>query len=636
MALPPKALNLISSFLRPSSPPALPKHVPQTKVHGLVFSKDRPGQLFACLSSIALFVRGLDQLCVILKATTPDIYDLYQVGIARLEQHKLPYRVRFRWEDEDTFETCFAEFIEPLPSGCLVWFQVDDAIHYDVCDLTPGAQLLRDNDQVLNVHTKLWTLCTYSHPAGKTMAIPNLTPCGDSLVLFERQRGQVDWNYPFDLSGGLYRLDDLRVVLDQIGTDWTPNVLECELNRHGALMFGFHRPLSACVNVKHPLFSLVTINRVQTDFPNTPIYTTKYLDHPHQQLTQDLFTKPIDYTKYQEARTEFNSVHIESLFLLERSRVMDASVLIPARNAESSISRCLLSVIRAVEKCATSYRIQIVLVDDGSHDATAFVAQDIMDRHPHTPFRLVRRPRSFGVASCLNYGLRFIQSEVILRMDADDECLEDRFLAQLGEFQRRPRLGVLGCAAEIRNDPCTSRFAPTPTGLASNKWNMLFYCTLVHPTVAIRRVALPRREEVFPTFHAMEDYALWLEYIENGTWDLDNLQQTVGVVHFHQGTGVTGNWTERERNEQFALSLHLAQLKAPALEGISVEQWRALCTCSKQAIKTSPIGQQVTDLLAQGLGQLKEWALQSGASDDKDEACVKADYEARVIELLAT
>lgn len=84
------------------------------------------------------------------------------------------------------------------------------------------------------------------------------------------------------------------------------------------------------------------------------------------------------------------------------------SVIIPAHQAEKYIAQAVDSVRR---QCWAG-EMEIVVVDDGSADATAEVAQTL-------GVNVLRKPQG-GAASARNMGLRTAAGQLILLLDADD------------------------------------------------------------------------------------------------------------------------------------------------------------------------------------------------------------------------
>jgi glycosyltransferase involved in cell wall biosynthesis len=103
------------------------------------------------------------------------------------------------------------------------------------------------------------------------------------------------------------------------------------------------------------------------------------------------------------------------------------SVVIPAYNAAAFVGEALRTV------CQQSYppdRMQIVVVDDGSTDETAAVAQEAMAREQH-PFLLLQSPRPFGPSAARNRGWQAARGDWIQFLDADDLIAEDKIERQV-------------------------------------------------------------------------------------------------------------------------------------------------------------------------------------------------------------
>jgi hypothetical protein len=88
------------------------------------------------------------------------------------------------------------------------------------------------------------------------------------------------------------------------------------------------------------------------------------------------------------------------------------SVVIPAYNASGTIDETIRSV-----RSQTHTNLEILIVDDGSHDNTA----DIVLRHATADSRVhLLRQRNLGVAAARNRGIEESRAEFIAPVDADD------------------------------------------------------------------------------------------------------------------------------------------------------------------------------------------------------------------------
>lgn len=92
--------------------------------------------------------------------------------------------------------------------------------------------------------------------------------------------------------------------------------------------------------------------------------------------------------------------------------VLDASIIVPAYNAESCIDQCASSLIDI-----TGANVEILLVDDGSTDATADICDELSQRDQR--IRVIHQ-RNQGVSAARNTGLRYARGTWIGFVDADD------------------------------------------------------------------------------------------------------------------------------------------------------------------------------------------------------------------------
>jgi dolichol-phosphate mannosyltransferase len=94
--------------------------------------------------------------------------------------------------------------------------------------------------------------------------------------------------------------------------------------------------------------------------------------------------------------------------------VPSLTVIIPAYNEAATIERLLDAV------ASTPYRKQVVVVDDGSTDATATLADCWNDRH-RGDVEVVRHRVNRGKGAAIRTGLARARGEVVLVQDADLE-----------------------------------------------------------------------------------------------------------------------------------------------------------------------------------------------------------------------
>jgi glycosyltransferase involved in cell wall biosynthesis len=108
------------------------------------------------------------------------------------------------------------------------------------------------------------------------------------------------------------------------------------------------------------------------------------------------------------------------------------STIIPAYNAERYLAETIESVLKQTHRPD-----EIVLVDDGSTDATARVAAQF-GADTVRYFRQENR----GVAAAMNAGLKLASGELIAFLDADDLWTPNKLEIQTGHLERDAALEI--------------------------------------------------------------------------------------------------------------------------------------------------------------------------------------------------
>lgn len=117
------------------------------------------------------------------------------------------------------------------------------------------------------------------------------------------------------------------------------------------------------------------------------------------------------------------------------------SIIIPAYNAESYLSRCLESIfLQEFEN------YEVIVINDGSIDGTAAILKEYSAKHPNLQ---VFTQENQGMATARNRGLAVAQGEYVLFIDSDDR-LYPNALATLA-----PQLSgedIIGFGTHIYNE----------------------------------------------------------------------------------------------------------------------------------------------------------------------------------------
>lgn len=124
---------------------------------------------------------------------------------------------------------------------------------------------------------------------------------------------------------------------------------------------------------------------------------------------------------------------------------MRISIIIPVHNGAATLDRCLSSILTQ-----TFGDYQVVIVDDGSTDATLAMARDYASRDSR--FTVVSEACR-GPGAARNRGFSLARGEYVVYMDADDYWLRTDLLQQLAErIDHRPADVYMYQMAKVKED----------------------------------------------------------------------------------------------------------------------------------------------------------------------------------------
>jgi glycosyltransferase involved in cell wall biosynthesis len=202
-----------------------------------------------------------------------------------------------------------------------------------------------------------------------------------------------------------------------------------------------------------------------------------------------------------------------------------ATVVMPVYNAALFLHESIQSVL-----CQSFSDFKLHLIDDGSQDQSL----DLMRHYATQDSRIVvsQNRRNQGLVSTLNRGISEAIGDYIIRMDADDICLPNRFERQIHFLYNNPRVVAVGSAYTMfgrRSDR-----VQLPEQDHEIKAELCFRSALAHPTVVIRRKVLKVHNlQYSASDHHAEDYGLWTRLSNFG--DFYNFKDPLLKYRWHGG-----------------------------------------------------------------------------------------------------
>lgn len=183
---------------------------------------------------------------------------------------------------------------------------------------------------------------------------------------------------------------------------------------------------------------------------------------------------------------------------------MKVSVVMPAYNAEKYIEEAIRSVL-----CQTWSDFELLVIDDGSQDATAEIVRRLADADSR--ITLLENARNAGVSASRNRGVARARGQWIAFLDSDDLWREDKLEKQLAFLEARED-AALGYTASGFMDGEGRRYGYVMEAREVVTYRRLLRGNLIScSSVMVRRSVMVRHPMGGDRMH--EDYSAWLSIL---------------------------------------------------------------------------------------------------------------------------
>lgn len=217
------------------------------------------------------------------------------------------------------------------------------------------------------------------------------------------------------------------------------------------------------------------------------------------------------------------------------------SVLTPAYNAEAVLERAVASV-----RAQTLADWEMIIVDDGSSDATATVAEALARTEPR--LQVIGHARGQGAAAARNTALKAAQGRYIAFLDADDAWRPDKLEAQLHALREGQAALCYTGFMRITDDRAKRVEVPTRvTGAQLRLGNCVCCSSALYDRAVFGSVLMP-------DLALRQDYALWLTLLARVPFavginrPLVNLHVTRGSLSSNKWRAMQATWAMHHRH----------------------------------------------------------------------------------------
>ena len=186
----------------------------------VIYSYNRPMQLYALLESIYHYMSGIGEICVIYRASD----DRYESGykIVKNDFPKISY-LRQGNDPKQDFQPLTLDAVYNSPNLHLM-FAVDDIIVKDVVDLTYCAKMLACTG-AYGFYLRLGKNINYSYANDRFEKIPNLVAVEGDVYSWMLGDGECEWRYANTVDMTIYHKKDIRRALYNLCYE-NPNTFE--------------------------------------------------------------------------------------------------------------------------------------------------------------------------------------------------------------------------------------------------------------------------------------------------------------------------------------------------------------------------------------------------------------------------
>ena len=372
----------------------------------IVFSKNRPLQLDATLRSLELRCDDLElaEIHVLYKASLPRFAAGHRVLVSEHPHIDFRREVDFK-----------SDLVSLAADSEYVLFLVDDTLFVGGLSLAAPIGILQGDTTCLGFSYRLGRNTRYCYTVDKPQRLPAFEELGSGILEFDWTTAEHDFGYAIEVSSSIYRTSDVLPLMRELEYK-NPNTLETALSERAA-SFRTSRPRLACYEQSVALS--IPANLVQTAgdnrFDGRPGVSFETLSRRYVEGDR------MDVEHYRGFVP--NACHQELEFAFIRNpTIPTVSVVTRCYNQAQYLPEAIDSVA-----AQTFTDWEIVIVDDGSPDDTAEVAQRLLEELGDR-VRLVRQANA-GLSGAMNSGVAAARGRYILPLDADDK-LEPTMLQQ--------------------------------------------------------------------------------------------------------------------------------------------------------------------------------------------------------------
>lgn len=204
------------------------------------------------------------------------------------------------------------------------------------------------------------------------------------------------------------------------------------------------------------------------------------------------------------------------------------SVIMAVYNGSDYLREAIDSVL-----CQTYDDFELIIVDDASTDNSLEIIKSYKDER----IVIICNENNMKLPRSLNKGISKAKGEYIVRMDADDICLPDRFAKQVDFMEKNLDIAassgnyiIIDADGNVKKKLLWTIKSHRLTGELLNRYAKI-PSPLVHPAAIIRKSVFDEGILYNPQYSSAQDYDLWLKI--NSKYKLGNISDVILKYRVH-------------------------------------------------------------------------------------------------------
>lgn len=199
------------------------------------------------------------------------------------------------------------------------------------------------------------------------------------------------------------------------------------------------------------------------------------------------------------------------------------SVLMSVYNGEEYLGEAIQSILDQTFK---DFEF-LIISEFGTNTKSLEIIESFKDKR----IKHIKNNSRLGLPASLNVGIDVAKGDYIARMDTDDVSLPERFKEQVSYMDSHPDVGISGTSCKTIGFGKSFETSPL-NDYEDIKANFLFYTSLAHPTVIIRKNLIDKYKLRYnPLLLHGEDYDIWVRCSE--FFPITNINKVLLLYRVH-------------------------------------------------------------------------------------------------------